>query len=434
MKKHVTFGFRTPLALCAIFSGAIACSHNNGTNGGGPGHTMQAAHFCELPGSVVFDGAGRHVVGGNDASPTPLPWLTLPSGFCAHHYATVATARQIRFAPGGELFVASPSKSTVGGGSNGLASIVVVPDDDGDGVGDTLIPYVTSIAATQGMLFLPGWFYYQNDTRIVRVPYRSGDRGPSGATEVVADITVYKSLDHWPKALDAADDGTIYVSNGGDQFEQCSEPYPFEGGVLVIDGTPGGRQIVRGLRNPAHLRCQHGHNHCFAAELARDYSAAEGGREKLIPVHEGDDWGHPCCATKDKPFSDINPPPDCSGVTAETNAFLIGNTPFGFDFAPANWPKPWGGNVMLALHGSFGDWGGARLVAIETDPATGMPLHSSTTDARPSGAISDFATGWDDGSRLHGRPGDVSFSPDGRMFVADDQLGEIFWVAPVTGG
>jgi len=187
-----------------------------------------------------------------------------------------------------------------------------------------------------------------------------------------------------------------------------------------------------GFRNPIHVRCQRGHNHCFATELARDSSAAQGGREKLILVKEGDDWGHPCCATKNVPFPDIMPTPDCTKVASEDNAFVIGSTPFGFDFAPANWPAPYAGAVFVTLHGVFGSWTGARVVAIGTDPVTGMPLPSSTTGATPTGAVSNFATGWDDSSNAHGRPAIATFAPDGRLFIGDDTTGEVFWVAPVV--
>jgi glucose/arabinose dehydrogenase len=53
----------------------------------------------------------------------------------------------------------------------------------------------------------------------------------------------------------------------------------------------------------------------------------------------------------------------------------------------------------------------------------------------------DFASGWDDGKLDHGRPSDIAFAPDGRMFVTQDvgpevtgSLGIVFWVAPLDLG
>jgi hypothetical protein len=96
--------------------------------------------FCALPGSVVFTPQGPEVVPGSDASTPSLDWLNLPVGFCAHFFATVPNARQLRVAPDGHLFVASPTTGTTGGGAGGLASIVVVPDDNADGLADQVIP------------------------------------------------------------------------------------------------------------------------------------------------------------------------------------------------------------------------------------------------------------------------------------------------------
>jgi len=176
-----------------------------------------------------------------------------------------------------------------------------------------------------------------------------------------------------------------------------------------------------------------GNNHCFSTELALDYSASQGGREKLVTIHAGDNWGFPCCASRNLPYTGLSPVPDCSGVQQEANSFVIGNTPFGFDFSDTHFPSPWDHRVLGALHGVAGSWLGARVVAIALDPATGLPLPSSTIDGGVNtGNMADFATGWDDGTESHGRPSDVDFSSDGRMFVANDVNGDIFWVAPIT--
>jgi glucose/arabinose dehydrogenase len=434
-------------------------------------------NWCATPGSWVHDCAGWHVIGTDPAGQAninkyPGAWLNIPVGFCAHHYASVPNARQLRFAPGGELFVASPTNGTTGGGPGGMAAIAVVPDDNHDGVGDSVLTYKSNLGSTQGMLFTPGFFYYQDTqtaasaadagicqtasgTAIYRESYSPGQRQTTGNAQQVMDVTYYCDSLHWPKTLDISDDGTIYVGNGGDQSEVCTQPgntaasMPAHGGIVQM--TPGTNSagctdcepIVKGLRNPIAVKCHHdGNNHCFATELALDYSAAEGGREKLLPIHSGDNWGFPCCASASLPYLNVtvpcagNPsmmcPPDCSTVMAEDNSFVIGNTPFGFDFDDWQFPAPWDHHVIVALHGAAGTWAGAKVVAIATDPCTGLTLSSTNTNGSNMGAMVDFATGWDDGTFLHGRPADIEFAPDGRMFVANDTNGEIFWIYPIT--
>jgi len=363
-----------------------------------------------------------------------LSFLQLPQGFCAHYYGTVGNARQMRFAPGGELFVASPTTGTTGGNSYaGLASIVVLPDDNNDGTADTLITFLSNLPSTQGLLFANDQLYYQDGTQIMSLPYQSGDRAPSGPSGQVADITVYESGIHWPKTLDIADDGTIYVGNGGDQDEACDPSRPFHGGILALDGSDGGAEVAKGMRNPIAVRCARGHDRCFAVELGLDYSADEGGQEKLVLIQQGDDWGFPCCATQDVPFPAAGDAGEaiCASITPDTNAFLIGNTPFGVDFEPGNWPSPWTGSAFLVMHGAAGTWTGERMVAIAMDPTTGLPLPSSDTGGMDTGAMQDFATGWDDGTLSHGRPSALVFSSDGRLFVANDSNGLIFWIAPM---
>jgi glucose/arabinose dehydrogenase len=410
--------------------------------------------FCELPGSLVFgSGGSKTLISGGETAAPSLSWLSLPAGYCAHYFAHVPTSRQIRFAPGGELFVASPSTPTAGGAPAGLGAIVVLFDDNHDGYadGDTL-PHSdgsaqklalflsdSSVASTQGLLFAPGFFYYQSSTSILKLPYVTGERSATGSPQTIADITMFESSDHWPKTLDIADDGTIYVGNGGDQSEVCEAdttlPRPFHGGVLKIGGADdpvGGTPVARGFRNPIAIRCQRGHDLCFSAELGLDGSQSTGGREKVVPIRQGDDWGYPCCATTNVPYAGT-PSPNCSQVASETVAFVIGDTPFGLDFEPGSWPAPFSKNLFVATHGEVGSWEGARVVAVPTE-SDGLPVQSS--DLESSTGLTDFATGWPESSAVQpqGRPSALTFAPDGRLFLANDQDGDIFWMAPVGVG
>ena len=386
--------------------------------------------FCDLPGSVQTTAPGVVVVPGGPADAPDLSFVNLPIGFCAHYFAHVGNTRQLRVAPGGELFVASPTAFTTGGGAGGQAAILILADDDHDGLADPPITFLSELPSTQGMLFTNGYFYYQDGTKIMRRPYTG--RVASNPSEQVADITIYRSQLHWPKSLDADDDGTIYVGNGGDEGDRCNPGMrPFHGGILKLDGSPGGTPVAKGFRNPISVRCARGHNLCFAIELARDYSTALGGREKLVPIREGDDWGFPCCASKDLPYADLRPVPDCAGVSAEIDSFVIGHTPFDLDFETGKWPAPWTHRAYVPLHGIYGSWEGAGIVAIDSDAMTGQVLPGSNLGGVLSGAMAEFATGWDDGTRSHGRPATVAFTPDGRLFLGNDNTGDIIWIAPL---
>ncbi len=418
--------------------------------------TGSVVHPCTLPGSIVRTMSGTTIVPGGKlpggGSLPDLGFIDVPVGFCVHYFANVGNARQIRFAPGGEAFVASPTGPTTSGGQNGLSAIVVLPDDDNDGVADKTITFIaksvaqpgTALIYTQGLLFNGGYFYYQDAATVRRIAYLPGQRAPSGASELVADIGANHHQDslHWIKSFDVADDGTIYVGNGGSQSDSCVQPpWPFLGGILKLDGTPGGSIVARGLRNPNAIRCSRGHNLCFALELAKDYSASEAGREKLFPIHQDDDWGFPCCATQGVPYADApyrsdagkTMLADCSGIAPVTDSFLIGDTPFGLDFESGVWPGMWAGRVFIANHGAAGTWTGARLVAIAMDPTTGLPLPGTNyMGGADMGNLVDFATGWDTGINSHGRPTAVAFSPDGRLFLTNDTTGDIVWIAPAS--
>lgn len=393
--------------------------------------------FCALPGSVVFTPQGPQVVPGSDASTPDIGWLDLPVGFCAHYYGTVPMTRQLRFAPDGHLFVSSPTASTVGGANDGLGAIVILPDDDHDGVADSNVTYLGMLQFIQGLYFGGGYLYYQaTETQIARIPFKNGDLSPTGSSQTVTTITLPQASEHWAKMLDVAQDGTLYVTNGSTQSESCLSTRPPFGTINKVnpDGTTS--VVAKGFRNPISMRCETSHDVCLVTELALDYSTAMGGREKLLPVRQGDDWGFPCCATQGVAYAgttyqDTGQTPDCSGVAAEPVSFMIGETPFGVDIEESGkWPAPYGGRAYVSMHGEYGSWVGARVLSIGLD-SSGMPLTATDLDGGESANMTDFATGWDDGRQDRGRPGTITFAPDGRMFVGNDQSGMILWIAPV---
>jgi len=78
-----------------------------------PDGPLPVGKFCEMPGSIQFQPTGTVVVPGG--SGPDLGFLHLPVGFCAHHFANVGNARQLRFAP------ISSSRPTSSRSSSGAA-------------------------------------------------------------------------------------------------------------------------------------------------------------------------------------------------------------------------------------------------------------------------------------------------------------------------
>jgi glucose/arabinose dehydrogenase len=418
----------------------------------------EAGAFCALGGSIISTALGDYIMPDEDgstpdASPMPdLTWLTVPVGFCVHYFGNIPHNRQLRFAPDGDLFGASPSTGTAGGSVDVPANggILVLPDDNHDGLADSADMFIP-VASVQGMTFANGNFYFQNGTNIETIPFAPGERTLPASLADASDFPVFFPLGpaqvlqdsgHWPKNIDIAQDGTFYVTNGSQQSQECLSTNPVWGSIWKASGSdPTPSEVAKGFRNPIAIRCEPNHDVCLAVELSLDGSGDQGGREKIVPVRQGDDWGFPCCATQYTPFTGteyqdtgvVVTPADCANVSAENVSFEIGHTPFGIDYETGRWPAPWTNRAFLPLHGDVGTWYGARIVAIALDPDTGLPLPASELDAAATGDnLLTFGAGWDDGIQDHGRPTTIAFAPDGRMFIGNDWNGDVVWIAPVN--
>jgi glucose/arabinose dehydrogenase len=148
------------------------------------------------------------------------------------------------------------------------------------------------------------------------------------------------------------------------------------------------------------------------------------GREKLVVIRSNEDYGYPCCAGRN-----ASAPPgrqvgfDCARAVEELRTWPLHDTPFGMDFERGRWPEPYRGGFFVALHGEFVTWRNTKVIWSPVDPATG----------HPTGAWQDLLTGFGTSAQgVQGRVADVVFHEDGRLFIADDQSGSVYWMAPET--
>lgn len=367
-----------------------------------------ATYFCDLPAP-------------------DLARVGYPYGFCVRRFATARAARVMAFAPNGDLFVASPATRTPGGAPVGGGQILVIEDDDRDGVGRPS-EFLGGVPDVHGMVLAEAWLYFTTNDGVFRTRYTLGQRRAEGASERVANLSGLTGAQRWTHGLARAADGTIYVSVGQYGSYTCGGPAEVRGGGVyrLVPGEMRPRAVSYGHRNPLYLRCDPAGTTCYAAELSDDsWDPATGtmGREKLVVIREREDYGYPCCAGRAS-----GAPPgrrvgyDCAPVVEELRTWPLHDTPFGMDFERGVWPEPYRRGFFVALHGEFTTWRNTKVVWSEVD-ASGTP----------TGVWRDFLIGFGTSSQgVQGRVADVVFHADGRLFIADDQSGSVYWMAPET--
>ncbi|HSO34941.1 MAG TPA: hypothetical protein VLT33_20570, partial [Labilithrix sp.] len=384
--------------------------------------------FCDLPG-------------------TDAPGLIVPPEFCAREFTTtpIAEARVIRFAPNGDLFVAAPSMLTPGGASDGPGSILVLPDDDHDGRADSVLTFAgpfpregagacagleadpANLACVHGLLFSGDYLYITRNDEVRRFPYAKGARvAVSPTSELVAPLGGTGLADmRWTHTLEQHPSGAIYVSRGRHETSVCSDDEMKKGAVLAVHveskaALPLTAEVVaNGFRNPMYLRCApNSCGDCYAAELTGDSWDGVAGREKIALLRPNDSWGYPCCVGRDLPAPG-GVTANCSNVRREIAAVPLHDTPFGIDFDRGSFPAAYRHGMFMAIHGVVTSFGSTGVLWIAADPVS----------LRPSGEPKVFIRG---AGAANGRATDLVFAPDGRMFIADDTAGKIFWVAPRT--
>lgn len=347
-----------------------------------------------------------------------VPGATPPAGFCLKHYAQVGEARSLALAPNGDLFVGAPSMPTSGGATGGPGAVIVLSDDDKDGIAEEH-EFLKGVADVHAVALGGGYLYFTTKEDVYRTPYAPGQRAETAnMREGLLLPTWFGKGGRWTHGLARSAGGQLVTSRG--EYGSCSSMEVAGGDVSTIGEGGTLSVIASGFRNPMYLRCHQTDEVCAAMELGED--TRPGAREKMLMLKMGTKYGFPCCFTTDKLASET-PGISCAGVTKEDAEFPLAETPFGFDWERGVWGGAYKNAVFVALHGSAystPSWLGARIVFAATDPQTHAPIEE----------WQDFLKGFGPGGLVLERPSDLTFSPEGVMYFADDHGGRVYWMAP----
>jgi len=382
----------------------------------------------------------------------------VPPGFSVSSYAEVQGARMMVYAPNGDLFVSSPSTS----------SITVLRDANNDGVFESRGTYAQGTAPAApppaaapqgrggqptpppappppsilganapactpppdfavrgpgnvrlpfGLAFHDGYLYVGNTDSIVRYKYANGDLQAQGEPEKLLELP---TGGHSTRNILFNRAGTkLYISVGSrsnnDAGEDCRRAAILE---VNPDGT-GYRIYASGIRNPVGLALQPGTDTLWTAMNERDNLGDDLVPDYATSVKEGGFYGWPYSYIGRHydpryvgAFPELVNRAVVPDVLLPAHSAALGIT----FYTGTQFPQRYRNGGFVALHGSWNRSmaSGYRVVF--------FPM----VNGRP-GPIEDFLTGFlastgEGNTQIQqwGRPVGVTVSRDGGLLVSDD--------------
>jgi glucose/arabinose dehydrogenase/mono/diheme cytochrome c family protein len=403
--------------------------------------------------------------------------LKLPPGFCATVFADgIGHARHMVVAPNGVVYVNTwsggyypPNEVVHEGGF-----LVALQDKTGSGKADVIERFgetaKSGAAGGLGIALYNGSIYAEVNDRIVRYALPQGALVPTGpAVTVVSGLPL--GGDHPMHPFVITSDGSLYVdvatATNACQLknrtlhspgaEPCTE-LETRGGVWKYDAnktdqkfSPADRYAT-GIRNAEGFGVdpkggyifisQHGRDQLHAnwPELYKPEEEATLPSEAIMLLKQGGDYGWPECYYDPAQAKLVLAPEYggdgghkvgvCASKTGPVAAFPSHWGPNDVVFYDQKqFPARYHNGVFIAFHGS---WDRAPY------PQGGYNIvYQPLSGERSSGQCEIFADGFAGGKispegAVH-RPSGVAVSPDGSLYVSDDNLGTIYKITYVGG-
>jgi len=358
----------------------------------------------------------------------------IAAGFTIARIATVEGARELAFAPNGDLFV----------GTSG-SDVYIVPNADASAPGRPRVFAHFNDSPAAGVALNDGFLYVGTQFAVWRIPYRTADRSARAAPEKLAPVrTSGISSDHVTTSVAVAK-GLLYASVGA----SCDACVPeVDDSRATIGRVANGKYeiVARNIRNAIALATNENTGSLWAGVAGEDdlplghpYEFLDDVIAHPLPANYG--WPYCYEDRKSNPVSRWSGH-DCRGSVVPRIVMPAYETPIGAVFYPQHpqgryaFPAKYAGGVFVTLHGSwhgpaqgFSGFSPPRVlfVAMHGDsPAHPVDWSNAATQ------WSEFLGGFQSGgleARI-GRPTGIAVGPQGDLFVADDDQGAVYRIRP----
>jgi len=304
-----------------------------------------------------------------------------------------------------------------------------------------LTKYLSGLRNPNSVAFLTDrsgqdWLYLAVTDRLVRYRYEAGSEAPSGEPEVLATFPDY-GLNykyggwHLTRTVVAAEVSAesinfvpvflqkIYVSVGS-SCNACEEKEEVRASILEMD--PDGknqRYYARGLRNAVGLKWVN--DRLWATNMGSDHLGDNRPADTFYAIEAETNYGWPYCfqsgakVFSDPKFNLRNKKLDCRKVPQAHTPFPAHSSPLGLEYFDSTSDPALANSFLVALHGSTKRTLCRGYSVVKIEASTG-------------GAMSDFITGFYDGTKLNGRPADVFAFGKDAFLLTDDYAGVVYYV------
>lgn len=300
--------------------------------------------------------------------------------------------RDLEFSPEGILLVSIPTQGKV----------VALPDKK-EVLGNLIRPH--------GLAFYQGKLFVAEETQVGRY---SWDKTSRSATLEKIILQLPQGGRHSTRTIVFNKKGEMFVSIGS-SCDVCFETHPFLATVIVSDHDGNNpRVFARGLRNAVFMTLHPQTDQVWVTEMGRDFLGDDLPPDEInILLREGD-YGWPNCFGNRIHDTKFDPQPrqerPCEATIPPVFEIQAHSAPLGLTFDQ-------NGDLLVAYHGSWNRSSPVGYKIVKLDVERGKILKEE-----------DLVTSFLKDGQVLGRPVDLIFDQDGRLFVSDDKAGVVYQV------
>ncbi len=320
-------------------------------------------------------------------------------------------------------WIASKFMKDGGAKAESMNRILLLRDNDGDGVADERHIFIQDLHSPFGMALIGDTFYVANADALVKFPYQEGQTEITAAPIKVTSLPAERNH-HWTKNILPKQDGSkLYVTVGSNSNvgENGMEIEKERAAIWEVDPDSGQHSIyASGLRNPNGMAWEPDSGALWVVVNERDELGSDLVPDYMTSVKQGAFYGWPYSYYGQHVDDRIQPQKPELVAKAVKPDYALGSHTASLGLTPAKGnqlPDQFKNGMFVGQHGSWNrrPYSGYKVIFV--------PFEAGKPAGQPIDVLTEFLN--TDG-QAQGRPVGVLVDKKGHLLVADD-VGNVIW-------